>query len=119
MSADISHLFGEPLSFSATGDLLAAVGTEYTQQRVLRRLLSAPGATPFHPEYGGGLPAMVGNPANGLQIGGTIRRQMRLEARVARQPAPSVSVSVLPTGTVTATVAYVDASTGQSTVTSV
>jgi len=112
--ADLSHQFGQPLSFSATGDLLTADVGDYTQQRVLRRLLTAPGATPFHPKYGAGLPALVGEPANALRIGGIIRAQMRLERRVSRKKPPVVSLGVQSSGTVTATVSYVDASTGQT-----
>lgn len=114
MTADISHQFGQDIQFSATGDILPASDADYTQQRVLRRLLTAPGATPFHPEYGAGLPAMVGDPANGLKIAGIIRRQMRLEQRVSQVTPPTVGLNVNPNGTVTATITYVDASTGQT-----
>lgn len=57
---DLAHYFGNDLSVSAAGDLLAVDGDTKTQQRILRRLLTNPGDMMFHPDYGAGLGQWVG-----------------------------------------------------------
>ena len=61
---DISHQFSADLSLSPTGDLATITAPQLTQQRVLRRLLTNPGDYIWHPSYGAGLAAFVGQPAN-------------------------------------------------------
>ncbi len=99
---------GSDIALSATGDLLGVSGAPYTQQRVLRRLLTNPGAYIWHIPYGAGLPRFVGEVANGVRIAAVIRRQMALEKGVARSPPPAVTVDAQPTGIVTARVTYAD-----------
>lgn len=107
--ADISHSFGGDLALSPSGDLqVAPTPAIVTQQRVLRRLLSPLGSYVWHPEYGAGLPAMVGEPAQEQRIRGTIFAQMALEEGVGAEPAPSVDVTVTTNGIVTAIVRYAD-----------
>jgi hypothetical protein len=85
-----------------------------TQERVLRRLLTAVGSYFWWPYYGAGLPTMVGQVARAGRIRAIIRRQMSRESGVAQTPTPTVQVSSRPDGTVYAFVLYGDADTGQT-----
>lgn len=86
------HLWGEDLELGPTNDVRVVKGTEQGQQRVLRRLLTAPGEMVFHPEYGAGLPAWIGETRDVQKIEGLIVSQMLLEARVAASPRPVVQL---------------------------
>ncbi len=108
---DISLFFGGDLSTSATLDILVASGSQATQQRILRRLLTNPGDYIFHPEYGAGIGAMVGETADIARIRGAIRGQMLMEAGVSHNPEPTVTVSPIDGG-VFCDIRYVDADTG-------
>jgi hypothetical protein len=92
------HFWGEDLELGPTNDLRRVSGTEEGQQRVLRRLLTAPGELVFHPEYGAGLPAYVGALRDLAKIEGLIVSQMLLEATVADDPPPTVKLSPRPDG---------------------
>lgn len=107
--ADISHQFGSDLLVGSTGDLALADGTELTQQRVLRRLLTNPGDYIWQLSYGAGLAQFVGLPVSALRLRGAIRTQMILEATVAQVPEPVVDLQSGATGDVYVTVSYVDA----------
>jgi hypothetical protein len=109
---DISHYFGEDLSWSPTGDLAVAGTPEVTTQRVLRRLMTAPLSYLWNLGYGAGLPAMVGQVASASAIRGAAGDQMLQEAGVLQSPPPTVKVKVTNTGFVFAEVAYGDAATG-------
>jgi hypothetical protein len=108
---DIAHQYGSDLTLSATGDLALSDGTQAGRERVLRRLLTAPGAYIWHLAYGAGLPRFVGEVANKLRIAAVARSQMYREAAVARTPAPEINVDVQPTGVVTLGIKYQDAAT--------
>lgn len=107
---------GGDLSVSAAGDLGVVDGSDYVQQRVIRRLSTNPGALVFHPEYGGGLPGMIGTPADVGVIQGIVAQQMAMEATVDQTVAPAVSVTGDNLGTVSVSITYLDAS-GVQTVT--
>lgn len=121
--SDLSHYFGGDLSQSSTGDLLKVDGTEEGVQRVLRRLLTNPalidadgntliqGDYIFHPDYGAGLPRMVGDTVDIPKIKGRIQGQMFLEACVARSPAPIITVTEIQGG-VSVDIRYNDAQAG-------
>lgn len=122
--SDLYHYFGSDLSLSPTGDLLPVDGSTQGSQRVLRRLLTnpaqkdasgnvtAPGDYIFHPDYGAGLPRMVGDAVNIAKIKGVIRGQILLEASVARNPDPVITVSEIQGG-VSVYIHYNDAQTGK------
>jgi len=122
--SDLHHYFGGDLTLSATGDLLKVDGTTQGQQRVLRRLLTNPAAFDsngnvtvsgdyiFHPNYGAGLPRMVGDTVNIAKIKGVIRGQILLEASVARNPEPIITVTEIQGG-VSVYIHYNDAQTGK------
>jgi phage baseplate assembly protein W len=103
---------GSDLAAGPTGDLAASTGTEYGKERVLRRLLTNPGAYLWHPSYGAGLAAFVGQPVNAARIKAVIRSQIMKEAVVARTPAPIITVTSTDTGFVYASIVYADAATG-------
>jgi len=121
--SDLFHYFGGDLSQSATGDLLKVDGTTQGVQRVLRRLLTNPalldtsgnvvaaGDYIFHPDYGAGLPRMVGDTVDVAKIKGAIKGQILLESAVARNPAPTIDVVEI-TGGVSVSIRYNDALTG-------
>ena len=119
---DLSHYWGGDLSASANGDLLTATSMVTGEQRVLRRLLTNPalvddsgttqasGECLFHPEYGAGLPRLVGTPVNVPATVSVINSQMAQEQAVASLPAPEVSLTTFQNG-VNAFIQYNDAAT--------
>ena len=113
---DLAHTIGSDLAWSATGDLAISTGTQATQERVLRRLLTAPGAYIWQPQSGAGLGAFVGQPANGPLISAIVTGQMQSEADVASSPAPQVSIVVQPSGEVDLTIVYADANGATQTI---
>ncbi len=113
--ADIFHWWGNDLTFGATGDLLPVDGTVRGEQRVVRRLLTNPAANGvsgdylWHQDYGCGLPRFVGQPADVPAISALIRSQILMEAAVAPDPAPVITVTpILPSG-LYVVIQYVDA----------
>lgn len=106
--ADLWHQFGADLAIGPTGDIATTAGTEATQQRVLRRLLTNPGDYIWQSLYGAGLGRFVGQPAATRRIQGVIRGQIFSEASVARSPEPVIDISTTPNGIVTAQIRYSD-----------
>jgi hypothetical protein len=95
---DVGHLWGGDVSLSATGDYARVTRADLSKQRVLRRLLTNPGDYIFHPDYGAGLPALVGSNATAGQVAAIIRNQLRLEPSVAQTPAPTITVTPIING---------------------
>jgi hypothetical protein len=91
--SDLNHVFGSDLTVAAHGDLAVLAGSALGQQRVLRRLLTNAGDYIWQLNYGAGLPAMIGTPAQGASIAGLVKSQIFLESNVARSPAPAVTVN--------------------------
>jgi hypothetical protein len=110
---DIAHTMGSDLLVDATGDIQTSDGLELGQERVLRRLFTAPFAYVWSPDYGAGLARFLGNPMASARIAAVTRAQMFQEASVARSPAPIISVQARPDGTVLETIQYVDTTTQQ------
>lgn len=120
---DIDHYWNGDCSAAANGDLLTASDSERSKQRILRRLLTnpaqkdaagnvvVPGDYIFHPDYGAGLPRMVGSLATPAEIRARIRGQMLLETSVARSPPPDITVTTM-NGGVSVQINYTDAPTG-------
>lgn len=120
---DLYHYWSGDLTAAANGDFLAASDSERTKQRILRRLLTnpaqkdaagnviVPGDYIFHPDYGAGLPRLVGSLATPAEIRALIRGQMLMEASVARNPAPVITVTRISDG-INVDITYNDASTG-------
>jgi hypothetical protein len=97
---DVYHWWGSDLTVSSTGDLATVIRTDRSRQRVLRRLMTAPGDYLSHPDYGAGLPAYVGQIAETEKIKAVISGQMKLEASVDQSAsnAPAVTVSAFSNG---------------------
>ena len=119
---EINHYWGNDLQVGPTGDLALVDTTSWGQQRVLRRLLTNP-AQPipgnpdqlaadyiWHPDYGAGLPGRVGGVVNLVKIKALIRTQILLEAAVAKQPEPVITVRAI-SGGVSVYIRYTDAVT--------
>lgn len=102
------------LGFSETGDLSVVGEPGLGTARVLRRLLTNPGAYVWHPGYGAGLARFVGLPADVAGIQALVREQMRLEAAVARSPEPVVTVASDAGGSLLLQVRYADAATAEA-----
>jgi phage baseplate assembly protein W len=109
---DAWHDWGGDLEWSATGDLRAVEGSEAGRQRVLRRLLTAEGSYIWVPDYGAGLPLLVGEPNGAERAEATSRRQMLLERVVSADPLPQVSAKGDALGAVVLNITYQDADTG-------
>ncbi len=109
---DLSHLWGNDLAWSPTGDLAAADTPAVTQQRVLRRLLTSPGEYIWALDYGAGLATFVGQPGAASAILAATRGQIFKEAAVAQTPAPVIDLAPSATGTLYVHIRYADAQTG-------
>lgn len=112
---DLAHVFGSDLSVASTGDLATVDTDTWTQQRILRRLLTNLGGYIWQPGYGGSLPAMIGTPVSLGQIQGIVTTQMALETAVDQTQPITVNVVTNNIGTVSLTVTYTDAATGLAT----
>ncbi|AVA33372.1 phage tail protein [Cupriavidus metallidurans] len=95
---DINHWVGGDIATSATGDLGTANGDLRTQQRIVRRLVTNPGDYIFHPDYGAGLPAKIGQTLDIQALRGLIRSQVLMEEGVAQSPEPQIDVSAITNG---------------------
>lgn len=96
--ADVSHQIGNDLTFTNTGDLSVSTGIQESQERVLRRLLTAVNAYIWQASYGGGVPEFVGSVNSADQIYSVVYSQMLLENSVEQSPPPSVTVTPISTG---------------------
>ena len=109
---DISQWYGADIAVGPTGDLASVDGIDLATQRVLRRLLTNPGDLLFHPEYGAGLPSLIGQAVPVQKVTGIIRSQIFMEAAVARKPDPIISVTPSPTGAFAVSIKYWSADSG-------
>ena len=112
--SDIHLPWGGDLELSPTGGLTTVTRPELGTERVLRRLLTNPGAYPWHPEYGAGLASYVGEPIDANGVRALILEQMRLEAAVAQDPEPIVTVQSDTAGSLFVQVRYADADTADA-----
>ena len=111
---DISHVMGSDLQIGPTGDLAIAEAAVWTEQRLLRRLLTNTGGYVWQLTYGGGLPAFIGSTVCSQQIAAVIRRQLALEGSVAAQPEPVISIQSDQNSGVFASIIYESSQTGAS-----
>ena len=115
--SDVDHQWGSDLSFGPSGDLAVVSGSAAGQERVLRRLLTNRLDYIWQPHYGAGLATFVGEPTDSVRIRSVIRSQIFNESVVARDPEPTINVTVNPgglMGDVYVQILYVDAGTGQT-----
>jgi hypothetical protein len=109
---DLYHYMGDDLSVSPTGDVQQVEGLTQTSQRILRRLLTNDGDYIWHPEYGAGLGKKIGSVLDARAITGLITSQIFLEANVARDPAPVITVTEIANG-IAVRIQYYDNTTGK------
>lgn len=114
LPCDLSLSFGGDLSIDATGDIAVSTGTQFGQERTIRRLLTNPGGYIWNLRYGAGLARFLGRPAAGTRISALARAQMALETAVSQNPAPVCQVSVGKDGTVSLSIQYVDSTSGST-----
>lgn len=110
--ADISHWVGNDLEVAPNGDLLTVDGHNYGTQRIIRRLVTVAGTYLWHLDYGAGLPKRVGDKLLTDILATLITSQIYLEAQVARDPAPIITVEQLLNG-VNVKIVYTDAVTSK------
>jgi hypothetical protein len=98
--ADLSQYWGCDLQQGPTGDIAPAFRSDRTSQRIIRRLLTNPGGGdyPWAPGYGAGLPAKIGRVLDLGHLRALIIGQIALEASVARNPAPQVTLTPIQGG---------------------
>lgn len=118
--ADLDHWWGDDLSLTPSGDLSVVRNLDKDNQRIFRRLCTngaLSGANlaeyVFEPDYGGSAPWYVGRLANDNLMAALIRTQMSYEASVSQSPEPAVTVTMNPSGTMTAVIQYIDKNTGR------
>lgn len=107
--ADVWHEFGSDLTVGPSGDIATSGGSNLSQQRILRRLLTNPGDYIWQLDYGAGLARFVGQPAAAQRIQGVIRAQLFGEPSVARSPEPAIDISADGAGVVAVQIRYSDA----------
>ena len=114
---DISHLYGNDLSLSITGDILLSTGTQLGQEKVLRDLLTNPGDDMNHLDRGAGVSSNIFEPVDLQRIQTVIMGQMRKETYVDQSQPITVVASILHDNTtVNAQITYVDYETGVTSV---
>jgi len=105
---DLSHVFGNDFVFFEGAGVGVAQGVEETRQRVLRRLCTNPGDYVWQPDYGAGLPGMIGDPVQALRIHGVVAAQLALEPGVDQRQPVQVAVTPREGGFVSCSITYVD-----------
>ncbi len=105
---DLAHIWNADLAVDGGGDLALVSGTNAVTQRVIRRLLTNPGAYVWNLSYGGGLAQFVGLPVIEPDITAVILDQLLLEPAVPTNPTPQVTTAVTDAsaGFVVATITY-------------
>lgn len=101
MNKDLSLTFGGDFAVSQKGDLLLTNDTEQTKQRIIRRMLTVPGAYIWHTNYGAGLQRYIGQVLTNAklqEIKALITEQIFLEDAVAKSPQPDITFEIIPTG---------------------
>lgn len=100
---------------SASGGLLLADGIVLSNQRIIRRLCTAVQGYVFHLDYGAGLLQRIGRPGRVTQIASIVRAQIALEATVAAQPSPTITVDedTDNIGAFIITIKYTESATGE------
>ena len=90
---DLAHWYGDDLTLDARGDLLLASGLDQSNQHIVRRLMTVAGGYLWQASYGASVPSRIGETLDLNGLTAIIRHQMFLEAAVARQPEPEISVT--------------------------
>ncbi|NHN93625.1 phage tail protein [Acetobacter sicerae] len=108
----LSHTFGSDLDLDASGGLAVVDGATESQQSIMRRLFTNPGAYLWHLDYGAGLPQAIGRSITAAEIQGVVSAQMLEEDGVDQSQPVSTSVTGDAIGNYDCTITYTDAVTG-------
>lgn len=106
-AVEVDLPWGGDFTYDATGDLVLATGDNAIRERLIRMILTSPNLVVdgvaigfaddiYHPTWGAGLRAQVGETMNATQqnaLAGRIRQQLAADASVATSPPPSVAYS--------------------------
>lgn len=110
---DVSHLWGEDIDETPSGDLALTTRSDRTVRRLVRRLMTVATTTassdyPWQPRYGAGLGARIGQALDVRGLQAVVMSQVLLEPSVARTPLPQVDVSPIGTTGAIINVTYTD-----------
>jgi hypothetical protein len=113
---DVSLEWHADFQVDSTGDLLVVDGDDEVRQRLERRLFTAVQGYVWHPSYGAGLPQKVGSVLSVAEIRSVVASQIALEASVAPNPPPQLTVTASPNqpSLISIGIQYYDAKTGVS-----
>ncbi|MBV8656629.1 MAG: phage tail protein [Burkholderiales bacterium] len=95
---DCGHWFGSDLQLTPIGGIALAAQIMMQNQRIVRRLLTNPGAYIFEPTYGAGLGQYIGQLFDQRSVTAVIVDQLALEVNIATTPAPTVTVTPIVAG---------------------
>jgi phage baseplate assembly protein W len=112
--ADLSLEWHSDFEVDANGDLLVVDGDDEVRQRLQRRLSTAVAGYIWHPSYGAGLPQKIGSTLSVSDIKSVVASQLALEASVATNPPAQLTVTGSNGGSISISIKYYDALTGQS-----
>ncbi|GBR44229.1 hypothetical protein [Neokomagataea thailandica] len=106
------HVYGDDLSVLA-GNVSFVSREEATKQRILRRILTNSGGYIWHPDYGAGLPQMVGSVVDEELISASIRHSLLSDVGVDSSRPIEVNIVQSSGGGVLCWVEYFDESNGK------
>lgn len=98
---EISQIFGQDLTVNEKGGLTLVDSLDETNQRVMRRLLSAVRGYIWHLDYGAGLPQFVGDVRSNSKLGkikSLVVSNVLKEETVAKTPTPTVKFDIIADG---------------------
>lgn len=108
---------GSDIKYDVTNSILTVDGTDKTEQRIMRRLMTNPGDYFWHPKFGVGLPARVGtnltSPIISAMRADCISQIAQTDG-VAAFPAPTVAIQQTGINEITVTIGYTDSTTNES-----
>jgi hypothetical protein len=100
-TVDIYHVFGNDLVLNANNDLATVVDVDETNQRILRRLLTAKGTYIWQTDFGASIPERIGVPIS-VEIVNLIKKDVKSEifkeSNVAQDPAPEIDIELIDNG---------------------
>lgn len=98
---DIEHVYGSDFSLSDSNDLAVVENLDESNERIIRRLLTAAGDYFWEQTYGCGVSAYVGKAVTTSvykELTGVIQSQIFQEPTVAKSPAPIINFTSLTEG---------------------
>lgn len=111
---DLALMFGGDLLIGATGDLALVGSSQWTEQRILRRLLTNTGDYIWNLGYGAGLGQYIGAPLSAQNLSASVRNQIFQETSITRDPDPVVKITDSRDGSVFLMINYASAISGTS-----